>query len=81
MSAVVERTEGPGRSPCCPQKLAEYIRELKAQGLSLRKIRDRLNDEGKLTPMGCFPWHTSYVYRILGTKYMQEWDKGMGPAA
>ncbi|MCW2896851.1 MAG: hypothetical protein JWO75_6340 [Actinomycetia bacterium] len=31
--------------------------------------------------MGCFPWHTSYVYRILGTKYMQEWDKGMGPAA
>jgi hypothetical protein len=81
VSAVVERASGPGRSPCCPRELAEYIRELNAQGLSVRKIRDRLNAEGVLTPKGCFPWHASYVDRILKTKYMRELDKGTGSAA
>ena len=77
MSAPVQRASGGrGRPPCCTDVLAARIQELRDTGLSLGRIRDVLNAEGLLTPMGR-AWRKSYVDRVLKTKYMREWEEAM----
>jgi hypothetical protein len=61
-----------GRPQCCAPEVARRIRELDRQGYSLRRIAKQLNDEALPTPLGQAKWTKSHVWRVLGTRYMQE---------
>jgi hypothetical protein len=47
-------------------ELAEYIAEMRRNGLSLHAIADALNDEGIPTPRGGARWRASSVQTALG---------------
>ncbi len=66
----------PGLRAGAPE-LTERIAELRADGLSLRAIADRLNAEGIPTPRGGSSWRASSVQSALG--YRRPRPPGPGP--
>jgi DNA invertase Pin-like site-specific DNA recombinase len=59
-----------GRKAELPLKTALYVHELKGEGLSLRKIADRLTAEGWTTASGG-KWHASTVKAVLESVTLQ----------
>lgn len=54
-----------GRPRVLSDDTVARIRELRADGLSLQKIADRMMDEGVLTAHGGAKWHPSTIRRVL----------------
>lgn len=55
-----------GRPSSIRPELAARIVELRAGGLTLREIADRLNEAGEPTPRGGREWRPSSIERLLG---------------
>lgn len=55
----------PGRPSSTPPELAQRIRELRADGLTLQAICDTLNAEGVPTPRGGAEWRPTSLRAVL----------------
>jgi DNA invertase Pin-like site-specific DNA recombinase len=55
----------PGRPSSTPAAVAERIRELRAQGMTLQAICDTLNREGVPTPRGGAEWRPTSLRSVL----------------
>jgi DNA invertase Pin-like site-specific DNA recombinase len=55
----------PGRPPSTPEEVAERIRGLRADGMTLQAICDLLNDEGVPTPRGGKLWRPTSLRSVL----------------
>ena len=58
-------TGRPGRPSSTPASVAERIRELRAQGMTLQGICDTLNREGVPTPRGGAEWRPTSLRSVL----------------
>lgn len=56
-----------GRPSSIRPELASRIVDLRASGLTLREIAERLNEEGEATPRGGSEWRPSSIERLLRT--------------
>lgn len=57
-----------GRPSSTPQDVAERIRQMRTQGLTLQAICDTLNNEGVPTPRGGALWRPTSLRAILRTR-------------
>jgi DNA invertase Pin-like site-specific DNA recombinase len=57
----------PGRPSSTPVPVAERIRDLRSQGMTLQAICDTLNDEGVPTPRGGAEWRPTSLRAVLRT--------------
>lgn len=60
-------TGRPGRPSSTPAAVAERIRALRSQGMTLQAICDTLNDEGVPTPRGGAEWRPTSLRAVLRT--------------
>ena len=70
-SAALDALRKQGKANCGPRvegEVADYIRQLRSEGVSIRGIVERLNDEAVPTVRGGKQWHTSAIQRTLGYK-------------
>lgn len=67
LAAKRDRGEAITR-PRVEGQVADYIRQLRSEGVSIRGIVQRLNDEAVPTVRGGKQWHTSAIQRTLGYK-------------
>ena len=58
-------TGRPGRPSSTPAAVAERIRDLRAQGMTLQAICDTLNREGIPTPRGGAEWRPTSLRSVL----------------
>lgn len=56
---------GPGRPPSTPVEVADRIRKMRADGLTLQAICDVLNGEGVPTPRGGTLWRPTSLRSVL----------------
>lgn len=65
LAAAIAKGAKPGRPVQMDPRTEAYIGELRAQGVSLRKICARLEEEGIPTPSGTGSWEPKAVMRAL----------------
>lgn len=57
-----------GRPRLIPDEVVDYVRQLRADGLTMRQVADRLNDEHVPTGTGSGEWFGATISRLLKSR-------------
>lgn len=64
----LRRADRPRGRPSASRELADRLRDLRRQGLTLARIADLLNEERTPTPQGGRRWHPASVRSVIRTR-------------